>query len=348
MLFRSRYQSNLYYPASDEDCPAIDPKYKVVRDFVLGGYVICDNVEAANKIAYTPGCELIVVTLDGDVFDPSGLINGGYNHTARSSPFVKWLKYSNIREQVSSNEKQKQRLKESRRSLDYKLQTFMANAAKLEGLESRINSLRHRYKDLDETSVAAMLEERTMQVEKTRRFLYNYKEDLAVCLKEKAELDSRSSDFQEIQSKELMLKNLKERYGQITTKVKSLTKDYCELEAERDQDSKEITRKREMLANHQQQLADVERDSSQREKETRQLALQIEAIERELEDKQDEMRTLLQSEIDLKARINKLEARLKQLEESIVQAKSSLFKQEAALASAKIRWVDLHLLQPFP
>ncbi len=54
-----------------------DPIYKPVMEFVFGSKFVCFNLEAAKKVAFHPQIMTNTITLDGDHFDPDGVLTGG-------------------------------------------------------------------------------------------------------------------------------------------------------------------------------------------------------------------------------------------------------------------------------
>lgn len=66
--------------------------------FVFGGTIVCKNIEHAKEVAYKVG--LPSVTLEGDKFDPVGLITGG-SRTLSDPLFLTMSKISSMEQQLS-------------------------------------------------------------------------------------------------------------------------------------------------------------------------------------------------------------------------------------------------------
>ncbi len=45
--------------------------------YVFGAAFVCDDAETARKLAFDPRVNMICVTLDGDVYSPTGCLSGG-------------------------------------------------------------------------------------------------------------------------------------------------------------------------------------------------------------------------------------------------------------------------------
>ena len=54
-----------------------DPAYKSVMEYVFGNKLICASLVAAKQVAFNPQIMTNAVTLEGDHFDPEGVLSGG-------------------------------------------------------------------------------------------------------------------------------------------------------------------------------------------------------------------------------------------------------------------------------
>lgn len=63
------------YPALSliEYAPHLQP----AMEFVFGGVFVCKDMDTARKVAFDEKILRKCVTLDGDMFDPSGTLTGG-------------------------------------------------------------------------------------------------------------------------------------------------------------------------------------------------------------------------------------------------------------------------------
>lgn len=59
------------------DLISYDKRYAPAMQFVFGNTFVCSTSEIANKLAFTDNIKVKCVNLDGDIFDPTGLITGG-------------------------------------------------------------------------------------------------------------------------------------------------------------------------------------------------------------------------------------------------------------------------------
>jgi len=54
-----------------------DDEVSAAMEYVFGSTLVCDDAETAKKVTFDPAVRMKSVTLDGDVYDPSGTLSGG-------------------------------------------------------------------------------------------------------------------------------------------------------------------------------------------------------------------------------------------------------------------------------
>ncbi len=47
--------------------------------YIFGKVIVCEDTETAKKLAFDPYVKMKTVTLDGDIYDPNGVLEGGYS-----------------------------------------------------------------------------------------------------------------------------------------------------------------------------------------------------------------------------------------------------------------------------
>ena len=61
-----------------------DKSVQEAIEYVFGSTIVCDTLEAARKVAFDPSVRTRSVTVDGDVCDPSGVLEGGSRSRGKS------------------------------------------------------------------------------------------------------------------------------------------------------------------------------------------------------------------------------------------------------------------------
>ena len=59
------------------DLVTIDPKFNVLVDFLLGNVIVVEDIKVANEISHLVDKKYLVVSLDGDLIRPGGIMTGG-------------------------------------------------------------------------------------------------------------------------------------------------------------------------------------------------------------------------------------------------------------------------------
>lgn len=54
-----------------------DEKYRKIMEYIYGNVIICNSIDIAKKISFDKSIAIKTVTINGDVYDPSGTLTGG-------------------------------------------------------------------------------------------------------------------------------------------------------------------------------------------------------------------------------------------------------------------------------
>lgn len=110
---------------------------------IFGNVIICEDSETAKKLAFDPYVKMKTVTIDGDIYNPTGVLEGG--HTAELYGVLKKVK-------------EIQRLEEEKRY----------QSSKLLELQNDINTLKKKGQDLQEKETEIVLQEHQLKLLKDR------------------------------------------------------------------------------------------------------------------------------------------------------------------------------------
>ncbi|MBM7854392.1 chromosome segregation protein [Desulfohalotomaculum tongense] len=114
------------------DLVQCQPRYRVVKEFLLGKVLVVENIHRALKVARATGQRLRLVTLDGEYLHPGGSITGG-SSTAQTRGLLKVKREKNeYAAKISKLQREEKELKQ----VEEKLQ------AELNQLEQQIDELR--------------------------------------------------------------------------------------------------------------------------------------------------------------------------------------------------------------
>ena len=80
-----------------------DDEVSAAMDYVFGSTLVCEDADTAKRVTFDPSVRLKSVTLEGDVYDPSGTLSGGSSPNS-SGVLVTLQKLNEINIQLSKHE----------------------------------------------------------------------------------------------------------------------------------------------------------------------------------------------------------------------------------------------------
>jgi structural maintenance of chromosome 2 len=82
-----------------------DEEVSAAMEFVFGSTLICADSETAKRVTFDPNVRMRSVTLEGDVYDPSGTLSGG-SAPNTSGVLVTLQKLNDLNRQIESERAQ--------------------------------------------------------------------------------------------------------------------------------------------------------------------------------------------------------------------------------------------------
>ena len=89
-----------------------DAEVSAAMEYVFGSTLVCEDAETAKQVTFDPAVRMKSVTLEGDVYDPSGTLSGGSSPNS-SGVLVTLQKLNAITQQMQILETELQHLQES-------------------------------------------------------------------------------------------------------------------------------------------------------------------------------------------------------------------------------------------
>ncbi|KAI9812845.1 MAG: Structural maintenance of chromosomes protein 2 [Thelocarpon impressellum] len=80
-----------------------DDEVSAAMDYVFGSTLVCEDAAAAKKVTFDPAVRMKSVTLEGDVYDPSGTLSGGSSPNS-SGVLVTMQKLNDLTKQLRTEE----------------------------------------------------------------------------------------------------------------------------------------------------------------------------------------------------------------------------------------------------
>lgn len=108
-----------------------DEEVSAAMDYVFGTTLICEDAETAKKVTFDPSVRMKSVTLEGDVYDPSGTLSGGSAPNS-SGVLVLLQKLNDLTRQLGEKEHSLKVLQESMRREKKKMDISRATKQELD------------------------------------------------------------------------------------------------------------------------------------------------------------------------------------------------------------------------
>ena len=90
-----------------------DEEVSAAMEYVFGSTLVCDDAETAKRVTFDPAVRMKSVTLEGDVYDPSGTLSGGSAPNS-SGVLVTLQKLNLITKEIEDHEKELSQIQEVR------------------------------------------------------------------------------------------------------------------------------------------------------------------------------------------------------------------------------------------
>lgn len=113
--------------------------------YVFGGTFICDDTEAANAVAFDNSVSSRAVTVDGDVYEPSGTLTGGSKQSNGSAVLEALSKYKAAQEKLAGIEQELKDLKAEIAGLQGSFEATTVQSEKLALLEHEYAMLQRQF-----------------------------------------------------------------------------------------------------------------------------------------------------------------------------------------------------------
>ena len=340
------------YVGIASDLIKYDKKYQDIIENLLGRTVIVDKMETAIKIAKQNKYAFRIITLEGDVINPSGAITGGsvakktVNILGRGREIEKLQKeikkknkkIESLEEEKKDFEKSIVDIFEESKNLEKELQeidiTYATEKQKLLSIEQNISKLETRISKLKEEkeNIKKQKEESNIKIENTKKEIERLNKETEEITKVINEYASLNKDNQKyIDDLNFDITNLK-------ISVSSFDESESSIDEIQERINQDIENSRKSIENKKVQIEKLKQDDFNLEKSIEETKEKIEEIKqnvetsgtkieelknsriqknKKLEEKEKEITEKFNQIEDLKAQIVKVDVKKTKLEEEI-------------------------------
>ncbi|KAL9110650.1 MAG: hypothetical protein Q9227_004827 [Pyrenula ochraceoflavens] len=229
-----------------------EQEIQAAMDYVFGSTLICQDAETAKKVTFDPSVRLKSVTLEGDVYDPSGTLSGGSSpNTSGVLVILQQLnevnkrltqqeqELSDLQDTMSKEKKKLDAMRATKQELDLKtheikLTEDQINSNSSSSIIHQLESMREEISTLKTTITEAQARHKTANADIKR-----IEKDMSEFTSNK---DSKLAELQKT------LDSLKKALSKSTISVKTLQKELQTSRLESEQASSDLTAAEEQLA----------------------------------------------------------------------------------------------------
>ena len=293
-------------------------KYEQIITNLLGRTVIVDNMETAINLAKQNGYTFRIITIEGDIINPSGAITGGsiskktVNILGRGREIEKLQKeIKSLEEKIKKQEQEKQEYVNSIENIFEEI-----NSLEKEHLEIDINYATKKQKLF---SIEENIEKQENRVKKLKEEKENLKQE-----KEKS-IENKEKIQEEIQ-----------KITEETKKLNNIIQEFAELNKDNqkyiDDLNFDITNLKISVSSFDESEASIEEIQERISKE-------VENLNKSIENKARQIEEIKQDNITLNNSINETEEKIEQIKEDVKKSGSKIeeLKQERVDKNNKLK-----------
>lgn len=278
------------------DLVKFNKKYEQIVLNLLGRTVIVDNMETAIKVAKQNGYSFRIITVEGDVINPSGAITGGsvakktVNILGRGREIEKLEKeIKKLKNKIEELEKEKQDYEQSMEdtfegatSLEKELQeidiTYATEKQKLVSIEENIAKIEQRLNRLKE-------EQANLKKEKEQTILNKQKiqEEMKSLTEETEKLNRIISEFADLnKDNQKQVDDLNFDITNLKISVSSFDESEASIQEIQERINLEVENTNKSIENKQNQMEQIEHDNFNLSKSIEEIQEKIKAIKEEV------------------------------------------------------------------
>ncbi|KAK2759474.1 Structural maintenance of chromosomes protein 2 [Arachnomyces sp. PD_36] len=229
-----------------------DDEVSAAMDYVFGTTLICEDADTAKKVTFDPSVRMKSVTLEGDVYDPSGTLSGGSSPNS-SGVLVILQKLNDLQKQLQDREHSLKVLQDSMRREKKKMDISRATKQELDLKVHEIKLTEEQINGNSSSSIIQAVEEMRSTIEQLKEDITNAKtrhseasKDIKRIEKDMKEFDNnKDSKLAELQSS---LDSLKKGLSKNSISVKTLQKELQASRLDSEQASSDLLAAEEQLA----------------------------------------------------------------------------------------------------
>ncbi|KAL8895345.1 MAG: hypothetical protein Q9207_008208, partial [Kuettlingeria erythrocarpa] len=210
----------------------------VAMEYVFGSTLVCQDAETAKRVTFDPSVRMKSVTLEGDVYDPSGTLSGGSSPNS-SGVLVTLQKLNAITTELAAREDELAALQATMAKDKKKLDSAKKTKQELDLKSHEIKLTEEQINGNSSSSIIQAVEEMKASIEQLKKDIADAKARQAEASKDIKRIEKDMNDFSNNKDSKLAelqdsLSSLKKSQTKDSISVKTLQKELqsARLEAE--------------------------------------------------------------------------------------------------------------------
>ena len=280
-----------------------DHEVSAAMDYVFGTTLICQDAETAKRVTFDPAVRLKSVTLEGDVYDPSGTLSGGSSPNS-SGVLVILQKLNEVSKELQKNEHELQQIQQLMKTEQQKLTNIKSVKQELDLKAHEIKLSEEQIKGNSSSSIIAAVEEMKASVIQLKENITNAKSRATEAQQDVKRIETDMADFSKnkdskLKELEKSLGDLKKALSKTSAAVKTMQRELQDFRVESEQASSDLTAAEEQLTEIEAAIESQQSEIATTTEESSQVQSAHDIAQAELDDEQakltgfdDELREL--------------------------------------------------------
>ncbi len=314
----------------------VDSAYRNVADYLMSSILVCDTLENASKAARFIKHSCRVVTLDGEMINPGGIIRGGsISKRHAGMPLGRRKEIEALQQQQESIGKEladlENKIKEYRANLAEKEKEVKEATSKRQELEEQMNNLQKEADSLQ--GECSVLEGRLKSGEKTVSELDTEEEEINQRLRSLQEdIENYTTEIKELENDLAGKKGKYQEYldnkKELEQKITAVMVRISSHQEQRDALADRINETEKNIDKPAEEIREKEEEHEKLKKQLSENREQQEQINHKIEELNQEKATKIEELEQLTEQVNQKEAELIELEEKDRRRQNQVTRQE--------------------
>ncbi|OAO14862.1 structural maintenance of chromosomes protein 2 [Blastocystis sp. ATCC 50177/Nand II] len=258
-------------------------------EYVFGSTLVCESLEVARKVTFNPAIRARTVTVEGDVFEPSGIVEGGSRR--RGAPVLSLLAKANkVRGELDAKERELEASSRELSEMRKRAEKYRSAKSALELALHNLEVLEKAEGVAEEALVREEAKKKKEEVRELKRLLEEACEEEKKGSERLLELEAREKEVEKGVVMEAEVEACRVRVRDLTKASEECVNACEELRLECEEVCGECASLRESIAKQEAGVAEHGKRVEGLERRVREVKEEYEKVKREASEKKEEAR----------------------------------------------------------